>query len=77
MKMSVKVEKKLILELTEEEYYWLKALMQNPFPTQNNPTGNPQLEDEFNREMRRRFWDALQALEDEVCSKGVGDELSH
>lgn len=67
MKASMKVEKRLILELTEEEYYWLKALMQNPIPTQNNPTGNPQSEDEFDRKMRKRFWDALYELEEEVC----------
>lgn len=59
MKCSVQVEKTYILELTEEEAKWLKALMQNPIPNQRNPEGRPELEDEYDMDMRHRFWDAL------------------
>jgi len=59
MKCSVQVEKTYTLELTEEEARWLRGLVQNPIPNQKNPEGRPELEDEYDMDMRRRFWDAL------------------
>lgn len=47
-----------ILTLEEEEARWLKTIMQNPFWVED-----PADEDERDREMRRRIWDALKHVE--------------
>ena len=57
--MEVKIERKYILELTEEEAVWLRGLVQNPYPTQDNPEQDPDKEDPLDREMRKRLWGAL------------------
>jgi len=57
--MEVKIERKYILELTEEEAVWLRGLVQNPYPTQGNPEQDPDKEDPLDREMRKRLWGAL------------------
>jgi hypothetical protein len=55
--MDVKVEHntKITLTLTESEAKWLKAVMQNPIEHAQDPSH----EDDHNRNMRNRFWDAL------------------
>ena len=57
--MEVKIERKYILELTEEEAVWLRGLIQNPYPAQDNPEQDPDKEDPLDREMRKRLWEAL------------------
>lgn len=46
---------KVTLKLCEKEALWLKALVQNPLCS-------PDDESKFNKEMRRKFWDALEPI---------------
>jgi len=57
--MEVKIERKDVLELTEEEAVWLRGLVQNPYPTQDNPEQDPDKEDPYDRKMRKRLWKVL------------------
>lgn len=59
----------ITLKLNEIEASWLKRLVQNPIctdpqnPVQNPACTDPQNEDDFNKEIRRSFWDALSSVE--------------
>lgn len=43
----------IILTLDEQEASWLKAVVQNPIGV------TPEEEDQFNKDMRKKFWNTL------------------
>ena len=55
MKVEREETIKFQLTLTPEEANWLKGIMQNPHGC------TPQEEDEYNKGMRMKFWNALSA----------------
>ena len=56
--MKVITTKKYILELTEQEANWIKALVQNPI------WGDTENEDPQDKIIRKSIWDALSNDED-------------
>ena len=56
--MESKIEKAATIYLNEEEALWLKGLMQNPLFAYESPDEEPESE----REMRSRFFDALEGV---------------
>jgi hypothetical protein len=59
MKTEIKTTTKVTLSLTEEEARWLKSTMQNPLYGEH-----PADESDENKEMRERFWVALNHIGD-------------
>ena len=55
MLAEMKTIKHVTLQLTEEEAQWLKSIVQNPINI------DPEKEDEYNSEMRHKFWVALKS----------------
>ena len=55
--MKSKIQKQVVLTLTEEEARWLKHIVQNPLWT------DLKQEDPYDRVMRGRYWDALEGVE--------------
>ena len=53
--MNIEKTTTLVLHLTPEEAVWLHGVMQNPLHTQD-----PHDEDQYDAQMRRRFFDATQ-----------------
>jgi len=47
------------ITLTSDELKWLRSLVQNPIPTQDNPKGLPEKESPLDKEMRYKFWTIL------------------
>lgn len=58
MELKPFVSEKMHLLLNKEEVRWLKYIMQNPLYEQS-----PEEEDELDRDMRGRFWNALQEVD--------------
>lgn len=53
MRASEKMIKVIVLELTEDEAHWLHGVMQNPLWGEH-----PDNDTEYDRAMRRKFFDA-------------------
>ncbi len=53
MKIEIKIEREIILKITEKEAKWLKNLAQNYLG------GDPNDEKEEDKAIRKRFWDNL------------------
>ena len=59
--MKVETEKLITLTLTEDEARWLKSIVQNPLWVDD-----PNEEDPRDKDMRSRFWVALEDVRDDV-----------
>lgn len=54
--MKIKEKRQFVLELSEEEVNWLRGVMQNPINCEH-----PVDEEQIDREMREKFWEATNA----------------
>lgn len=60
MKSKMEQTTKYILELTVEKAKWLRGMIQNPIPELPPEFDHEFEEDPYNRDMRQRFWTALE-----------------